>query len=398
MNREEGMELVQRSIDGDLNEEESSRLQLYLQNYPECAALLERLTRLSEELTQLPHVTPRYSLVDAILPQLERIVPEPAPDAVRAPAAAAAPELRSRRTGNRKSMYRSLAAVVAAGVVAGVLLIAHPFSLLPDSDQQKSALQQESAAQAAPGDASSDIMRKNMMNDETAPDAADKIAGASASSEQSQSSISSDGSADGASPSVGGTSLNASGGGASGGSSTGESGTSAGATGIVPTAKIETQKPSADPNAATGSAGGSRLEFAPPAAASSGTSDKTDQDTRNFAGAQGDSPAKSGTGASGPAASEAPSIANVPEMSLSAAMPSWASPDGKLTALAYQGGLRIVKTDGLETVFESGNRDGAVSDVSWGQDGQDLYYTWTDASGKATELWWNAKENREQTR
>ncbi|MFD2333767.1 anti-sigma factor family protein [Cohnella sp. GCM10020058] len=390
MNREEGMELVQRSIDGDLNEEESSRLQLYLQHYPECAALLERLTRLSEELTQLPHVTPRYSLVDAILPQLERIVPEPAPDAVRAPAAAAAPELRSRRTGNRKSVYRSLAAVVAAGVVAGVLLIAHPFSLLPDSDQQKAALEQESAAQSEAGAASSDLMRKNMMDDETAPDAADKIAGASASSEQSQSSSASEGSADGASPSVGGTSLNASGGGASG--------SSAGATGVVPTAKIETQKPTADSNAAPGSAGGSRLEIAPPAAASSGMSDKTDQDTHNFASAQGDGPVRSGPAASGPAATEAPTIANVPEMSLSAAMPSWASPDGKLTALAYQGGLRIVKTEGLETVFESGNREGAVSDVSWGQNGQDLYYTWTDASGKATDFWWNAKENREQTR
>ncbi|MDI4646698.1 anti-sigma factor family protein [Cohnella hashimotonis] len=390
MNREEGMELVQRSIDGDLNEEESSRLQLYLQNYPECAALLGRLTRLSEELTQLPHVTPRYSLVDAILPQLERIVPEPAPDAEQATAAeAAAYEPRSRRIGGRKSVYRSLAAVVAAGVVAGVLLIAQPFSL--QSDQQKAALQQESAAGSAPGAASSDIMRKNVMNEKAVPEMAEDNASSSEFNQQSQSSSSSEGSADGGDESVSGTSLHGSAGG-------GESGSSVDSAGEVPAAKTETQSPTASLSATPDSAAGSRLEFAPPAASSSGTSDKTDQDTRNFASAQGEGPAKSGAGASGPAAAEAPSVAGLPEMSLSAAMPSWASPDGKLTALAYQGGLRIVKTEGLETVFESGNREGTVSDVSWGQDGQDLYYTWTDASGKATDLWWNAKENREQAR
>ncbi|WP_217594860.1 anti-sigma factor [Cohnella sp. GbtcB17] len=391
MNREEGMELVQRSIDGDLNEEESSRLQMYLQNYPECAALLERLTRLSEELTQLPHVTPKYSLVDAILPQLERLVPDPAPDAEEAPAAEAAYEPRSRRTGSRKSVYRGLAAVVAAGVVAGVLLIAQPFSL--QSDQQKAALQQESAAGSATDEAPSSMLRKSVMNDKAVPEMADD--GASASSEQSQSSNSVEGSADDSNASVSGTNMHGSAGG-------GESGTSDGSAGAVPTAKIKTQTPDANQDVAPPVASGDdvpigdeQLGLAPSpsasAAASADVMDKSDKITRNAEGAASDAPP----------ATEAPSLAAVPNVTFSAAeqsLPSWASPEGKLTAVAYQGGLRIVKTDGSGTIFESDKRDGTVSDVSWGQDGQDLYYTWTDASGKATDLWWNAKENREQAR
>ncbi|SFB34474.1 hypothetical protein SAMN05216312_106125 [Cohnella sp. OV330] len=388
MNREEGMELVQRSIDGDLNEEESSRLQLYLQNYPECAALLERLTRLSEELTQLPHVTPKYSLVDAILPQLERIVPEPAPAVGQAPAAEAAYETRTRRTGSRKSMYRGLAAVVAAGVVAGILLIAQPFSL--QSDQQKAALQQESAADSAPGAASSDMLRKSVMSEKTLPGVDEKIAGASASSQQSQSSNASESSANGGSESVDGTSLNAADGGVSGSSD--------GSAGAVPTAKIETQTPTADQKVAPSVPdGGERQGFTPSAtasaAASAGVTDKSDEAAQDAGIA----------GADASAASEPPSLAGEPNVTFSAAeqyvpMPSWQSPDGKLTALAYHGGLLIVKADGSGTVFESDKREGTVSDVSWGQAGQDLYYTWTDASGKATDLWWNAKENREQAR
>lgn len=389
MNREEGMELVQRSIDGDLNEEESSRLQMYLQNYPECAALLERLTRLSEELTQLPHVTPKYSLVDAILPQLERLVPDPAPDAEQAPAAEAAYEPRSRRTGSRKSVYRGLAAVVAAGVVAGVLLIAQPFSL--QSDQQKAALQQESAAGSATDEAPSSMLRKSVMNDKAVPEMADD--GASASGEQSKSSNSVEGSTDDSNASVSGTNMHGTAGG-------GESGASDGSAGAVPTAKIKTQTPDANqdvappvPSADDVQVGGERLGLAPSAsaAASADVTDKSELDARETGGVASDAPP----------ATEAPSLAAVPNVTFSAAeqsLPSWASPDGKLTAVAYQGGLRIVKTDGSGTVFESDKQDGAVSDVSWGQDGQDLYYTWTDASGKATDLWWNAKENREQAR
>ncbi|MDG0812079.1 anti-sigma factor family protein [Cohnella rhizosphaerae] len=386
MNREEGMELVQRSIDGDLNEEESSRLQMYLQNYPECAALLERLTRLSEELTQLPHVTPKYSLVDAILPQLERLVPDPAPDAEQAPDAEAAYEPRSRRTGGRKSVYRGLAAVVAAGVVAGVLLIAQPFSL--QSDQQKAALEQESAAGSAQGAASSDLLRKSVVNEKAVPDMAGDSA--SSSGQQRSSSNVSEATADENNASVGGTSLNGTDGGASG--------TSAGSAAAAPTAKIETKTPAAASSDAPSAAeGGARQGLTPPAsasasaAASADVTDKSDQAARDAGG----------TSAAAPAATEPPSLAVEPNVAFSAAeqyTPSWASPDGKLTAIAFDGGLRIVKPDGSGTVFESDKRDGAVSDVTWGQDGQDLYYTWTDASGKATDLWWNAKENREQAR
>ncbi|CAI6016519.1 anti-sigma factor family protein [Cohnella sp. JJ-181] len=387
MNREEGMELVQRSIDGDLNEEESSRLQLYLQNYPECAALLDRLTRLSEELTQLPHVAPRYSLVDAILPQLELIVPEPAPGAAVADETEETPyATRTRRVADRKSVYRRVAAVVAAGVVAGVLLIVQPFSLLPDSDQQKSASQLESVSESAPGAATADMMRKSVATEPS--DGGDAQNGDNASLAQDAPGESSDAS-----------------GSAAGGGSDPDTSVSFGAplssdgsgAAVTPTAKIEEQAPAPGSNVAPEANGDERKGFAPPAAASAGNVDKSGGTDGNA----GDSVAGDSVASSegqGPAATDAPSIADLPDMSFSVAMPSWESPDGALTALANRGGVRIVKTDGLATVFESDEREGTISDVTWGQDGQDLYYTWTDASGKSTDLWWNAEQNREQKR
>jgi len=377
MNREEGMELVQRSIDGDLNEEESARLQTYLQNYPECAALLEKLTRLSEELTQLPHVAPRYSLVDAILPQLERITPEPAPGASEAAAVEAPYEPRSRRPASRKTLYRRVAGVVAAGVVAGVLLIAHPFSLLPESDQQKSASQSDALPESATaGDTQADMLRvQTKMAAPSGGDQAQNEANASASASQ-----------DGVTPSpatVTGTSTD--GGAPSAGTGSTGSGTSAatpsGSAAGKPTSDVQEKLPVAGLNPTTSAETPGIQGFGPSATASA---DNRDKDARE---------------GGGPAATDAPAQTGEPNMSLAMTLDQWwQSPDGKLTAIADAGGIRIVKTGQDQAVFESESRKGTISDVSWGQESQDLYYTWTDASGKKTDLWWNAKDNREQTR
>lgn len=72
MNRQEVNEYMQRFLDDDLNEEEAAKLDEYLRENPADAAMFERLKRLNSELEQLPKVTPPVSIVDSILPRLER--------------------------------------------------------------------------------------------------------------------------------------------------------------------------------------------------------------------------------------------------------------------------------------------------------------------------------------
>lgn len=73
MTCQDRVDLMQRYLDHDLNEAEEQELHLHLQQCSECAELFERLRRLDNELAQLPIVTPAFSLVDAILPQLAEL-------------------------------------------------------------------------------------------------------------------------------------------------------------------------------------------------------------------------------------------------------------------------------------------------------------------------------------
>ncbi|MCZ8511139.1 zf-HC2 domain-containing protein [Paenibacillus filicis] len=75
---QEVIELMQRYLDRDLDEAEYGRMLEHLQQCTECMELFERLVNVSNELESLPKVTPPYSLVDAILPQLEQLGPQEA--------------------------------------------------------------------------------------------------------------------------------------------------------------------------------------------------------------------------------------------------------------------------------------------------------------------------------
>ncbi|WP_269321908.1 zf-HC2 domain-containing protein [Paenibacillus sp. UNC451MF] len=70
---QEVIELMQRYLDQDLDELEYEQMLGHLQQCSECTELFQRLAALSQELEQLPKVTPAYSLVDAIMPKLQRI-------------------------------------------------------------------------------------------------------------------------------------------------------------------------------------------------------------------------------------------------------------------------------------------------------------------------------------
>jgi anti-sigma factor RsiW len=128
MNCQEVMELMQRYIDNDLDQPETSLMMDHVGQCPDCAAMLVRLQTLSSELAQLPRVVPRYSLVDAILPELERLYTEQS-DGIRSNGVDSntVPSLlRSKRPS--RNLIRKLSGVVAAGVVVGLLLFSQPLN------------------------------------------------------------------------------------------------------------------------------------------------------------------------------------------------------------------------------------------------------------------------------
>jgi hypothetical protein len=71
MTNEQIWELMQRDLDDDLSPDEQMHLHSYIQSDPELQLMYGRLKRVSEQLEQLPPVTPAFSIVDSILPQLE---------------------------------------------------------------------------------------------------------------------------------------------------------------------------------------------------------------------------------------------------------------------------------------------------------------------------------------
>ncbi|XID95410.1 anti-sigma factor family protein [Paenibacillaceae bacterium WGS1546] len=157
MNCREVMELMQRDLDGDLNQQESSLMTDHVGQCPECAAMLARLKKLSAELEQLPRVAPKFSIVDSILPELEKLHAAETDGRAKddMPSRAGNPDpARSVRSSRR--LLGRISGVVAAGVVAGFLLISQPDTWLfkgSTGNNEASAPNPESAQ--GPGERSS---------------------------------------------------------------------------------------------------------------------------------------------------------------------------------------------------------------------------------------------------
>ncbi|MFF2887802.1 zf-HC2 domain-containing protein [Paenibacillus sp. NPDC057967] len=134
MNCQEVMELMQRQLDDDLSDAELEVLMNHTRQCPDCAAMFERMKQLSADLTALPKVTPSYSLVDAILPELEKLdclvasAPSLAEPASVTPARVAAEPRRMPRK-RRWTTWSAIGSVVAAGVVAGFFILNDPAAI-----------------------------------------------------------------------------------------------------------------------------------------------------------------------------------------------------------------------------------------------------------------------------
>ncbi|MFX3646604.1 MAG: zf-HC2 domain-containing protein [Paenibacillus sp.] len=73
MKCEEVVEWMHRYLDHDLGEAETAQMLQHVAKCPECAENFSLLRALSRELEELPQVSPKFSLVDAIMPQLDAI-------------------------------------------------------------------------------------------------------------------------------------------------------------------------------------------------------------------------------------------------------------------------------------------------------------------------------------
>lgn len=157
MKCEEMMNLMQQSLDQDLTAEEELVMLAHLKQCPGCSDLYVRLKLLHEELAQLPKVKPAYSIVDAILPQLEEM-PLWSTESAEGPETSAAakehivalPAARNKRNG--LISWKIFSGVAAAGIVIGLLLSNQDNLTLNKSASESVAMENRiSAPQAASG-------------------------------------------------------------------------------------------------------------------------------------------------------------------------------------------------------------------------------------------------------
>lgn len=183
MTCQEVMDYMQRHLDGDLDEYETEILKEHTRHCPDCAAMYERLKLLSAELESLPKVMPQYSLVDAILPQLERIEPAVHADPHSGPSkpvplmpVVLPGDLGPRRAAKRPTRrwterisVRALAGVVAAGLVVGLFLVTYNPNAANDLFTGGAAMDSadSSSSSDAAGDAAATDQAGPLFNKET---------------------------------------------------------------------------------------------------------------------------------------------------------------------------------------------------------------------------------------
>lgn len=177
----EAVEWMHRYIDDDLSRDESSALIEHIQRCSDCNEEFTMLKELSARLEELPIVAPRYSLVDAILPQLEAIDlgrREGGSTLEEAPAAtmAAAPELLNRRrerSSGRSRAYRTGAFGLAAALILGVFIYQVEPRTVPDAEiasQTAQDMSDNSAASILSEEALQDTAQESLNSQEAATD------------------------------------------------------------------------------------------------------------------------------------------------------------------------------------------------------------------------------------
>lgn len=157
MKCEEMMNLMQQSLDQDLTAEEELVMLAHLKQCPGCSDLYVRLKLLHDELAQLPKVKPAYSIVDAILPQLEEI-PLWNADSAEGPETSAAtkeqvvafPPAKARNNRSGLISWKIFSGVAAAGIIIGLFMSNQDNLHMNKTASESAAMQNRmSAPQAA---------------------------------------------------------------------------------------------------------------------------------------------------------------------------------------------------------------------------------------------------------
>ncbi|KIL37184.1 hypothetical protein SD71_00090 [Cohnella kolymensis] len=364
---QEVMELMQRYIDGDLDEQETSLMMDHVGQCPDCAAMLDRLKRLSSELEQLPRVVPRYSLVDAILPELERLNELEIRTAPADEILEAAP-LRSRRSLRPgRDLLRRLSTVVALGVVVGLLIFTQP-------DQWPFGSNSSGTNEAGPSldkqNNEKSVIQESNTNTLKVEQQAPASKGTGGADDQH---------ADRADPRE---------------SDPGEK-----APNDVKITGNETMP------AATPSFNASTSE--PPANPDTPVSNRGDVD--RSASASGEASSSGSPAAS--ASEEVPQSAGIMaedgdqgKMAFGSGAPDAAvsvvSPDGKWRAVTSEGTatIQIYKSEDNSLLFDSAAREGSIENLTWSPESTYLYYSWIDAEGSRTELMFDIEGVQESNR
>lgn len=184
MNCPEAVEWMHRYIDRDLDEEESTLLLQHIRLCDDCADEFEMLNMLSTKLEQLPKVTPKFSLVDSILPQLDEIdrarreegsAAEIISEMIPVPTSDRNDHLRSRsnrrpKTSRRRRAYVNGALGLTAALILGIFIYSYEPRTMSDAEVALTSNNQdissiESAPAADEGALADSIILDEITND-----------------------------------------------------------------------------------------------------------------------------------------------------------------------------------------------------------------------------------------
>ncbi|WFR65204.1 anti-sigma factor [Paenibacillus amylolyticus] len=174
MKCEEVVEWMHRYLDHDLGEAETAQMLQHVAKCPECAENFSLLRALSRELEELPQVSPKFSLVDAIMPQLDAI------DEARKEQSSTVQEMNPvpatfenlQRSSERKTKQKwlnSMAGRMSMGAAAAAVVLGFAiWGYQPEQIENADSLLMSSGASQESGNVDQNPLRKSIENDSAA--------------------------------------------------------------------------------------------------------------------------------------------------------------------------------------------------------------------------------------